>query len=92
MGSFFESPEAQEALRTWEEITQAKRLRLIEAYARGRVDEVRLAVHTVLAARSLPCSPDVRDRIDHEPRLSVLRSWLKAAVAAGSIGDVFRDG
>jgi hypothetical protein len=90
MGSFFELPEVQEALRMWEEMTRRKRL--IEAYARGRVDEVRLAVHTVLAARSLPCSPDVRDRIDQEPKLSVLRSWLKAAVTAGAIGDVFRDG
>ena len=91
MGSVFESPEAEaEALRYLEELTRRKRV--IEAYARGRVDEVRLAVHTVLAARSLPCSPEVRDRIDLEPKLSVLRSWLKAAVAAGSIGDVFRDG
>jgi len=46
----------------------------------------------VLAARSFPITPDVRARIDGEPDVARLESWLEAAVTAGAIGDVFRDG
>ena len=60
--------------------------------AQGRAAEARLLLHRVLAARSFPATPDVRARIDGEPDVSRLESWLEAAVTAASIGDAFRDG
>jgi hypothetical protein len=51
-----------------------------------------LLLHRVLAARSFPVTQDVRSRIDSEPDVTRLESWLEAAVTATSIGDVFRDG
>ena len=56
----------------------------------GRAAEARLLLHRVLAARSFPVTPDVRARIDSEPDVTRLESWLEAAVTATSIGDVFR--
>jgi hypothetical protein len=41
--------------------------------------------------RSFRVTPDVRARIAGEPDIARLESWLKAAVTAHTIGDVFRD-
>jgi hypothetical protein len=46
----------------------------------------------VLSARSFQVTSDVRVRIDREPDAARIEAWLDAAVTAGSIGDVFRDG
>jgi hypothetical protein len=62
-----------------------------EGRSEGRADEARSLLLKVLAARSLPVTPDVRARIDREPDLARLESWLEAAVTATAIGDVFRD-
>jgi hypothetical protein len=43
----------------------------------------------VLAARSLPVTPDVRARIDGESDVARLEAWHEAAVNASAIGDVF---
>jgi hypothetical protein len=51
-----------------------------------------LLLHKVLAARSFPVTPDVRARIDREPDVARLESWLEAAVTAAAISDMFRDG
>jgi len=62
-----------------------------EGREEGRADEARSLLLKVLAARSLPVHPDVRARIEREPDLARLESWLEAAVTATAIGDVFRD-
>jgi hypothetical protein len=61
-----------------------------EGRTEGRAAEARLLLHKVLAARSFAVTPDVRARIDGEPEITRLESWLEAAVTASSIGDVFR--
>jgi len=76
-----QDPNVQELIREWETKGEAK----------GRVEEARSLLLKVLAARSLVVTPDVRARIDAEPELARLESWLEAAVTAASIGDVFRD-
>jgi hypothetical protein len=78
MESLIQDPNVQELIAEWED--------------KGRAKGIRVALYTVLAARSLPVTPDVRARIDREPDLARLESWLKAAATASSIGDVFRDG
>jgi hypothetical protein len=80
--SIIQDPSVQELIGEWED----------KGRAQGRAAEARLLLHEVLAARSFPVTPDVRARIDGEPDVSRLESWLEAAVTAASIGDVFRDG
>jgi hypothetical protein len=79
--SIIQDPNVQELIREWED----------KGRSEGRADEARSLLLKVLAARSLPVPPDVRARIDHEPDLARLESWLEAAVTATAIGDVFRD-
>ena len=57
----------------------------------GRATEARLLLHAVLTERSFPVTSDVRARIDAEADVARLEAWLKAAVTATAIGDVFRD-
>lgn len=78
MESIIQDPSVQELIGEWED--------------KGRAAEARRLLHKVLAPRSVPVRPDVRARIDGEPDVTRLESWLEAAVTATSIGDVFRDG
>ena len=64
----------------------------VEGRVEGRATEARLLLHKVLTARAFPITQDVRARIDTESDVARLESWLEAAVTAGAIGDVFRDG
>jgi hypothetical protein len=75
--SIIQDPNVQELIREWED--------------KGRATEARLLLHTVLTVRSFPVTPDVRARIDGESDVARLEAWLKAAVTANAIGDVFRD-
>jgi hypothetical protein len=60
-----------------------------EGVAKGRGEEARVALHKVLVARAFRVTPDVRARIDREPRIARLEAWLEAAVTAELISDVF---
>ena len=101
MESIIQDPNVQELIREWEDKGRAEGRTegrseghaegRTEGRAEGRADEARSLLLKVLAARSLPVTPDVRARIDGEPDLARLESWLEAAVTAASIGDVFRD-
>jgi hypothetical protein len=62
-----------------------------EGRTEGRAEEARLLLDRVLAARSFAVPQDVRARIDGEPDVARLESWIEAAVTAASLGDVFRD-
>ena len=85
MESIIQDPNVQELIREWEDKGRT------QGRSEGRADEARSLLLKVLAARSLPVPPDVRARIDGEPDLARLESWLEAAITAPSIGDVFRD-
>ena len=63
-----------------------------EGFDRGRAAEARWVLHKMLVARSLAVTEDLRARIDREPDVARLESWLEAAATATTIGDVFRDG
>jgi hypothetical protein len=76
--SIIQDPNVQELINEWED--------------KGRVKGARRLLHKVLAARSFAVTPDVRARIDREPDVARLESWIEAAVTAATIGDVFRDG
>jgi hypothetical protein len=79
-----------ELQREWEDKGRDKGL--AEGRAEGRAAEARSLLYKVLALRPLPVTPDVQARIDGESDVTRLEVWLEAAVTAGSIGDVFRDG
>jgi len=79
--SIIQDPNVQELIREWED----------KGRSEGRVDEARSLLLKVLAARSLPVTPDVRARIDGERDLARLEAWLEGAATAVAIGDVFRD-
>ncbi|HEX2688447.1 MAG TPA: hypothetical protein VHN14_17575 [Kofleriaceae bacterium] len=85
MESIMQDPNVQELIREWEDKGR------IEGRAEGRAEEARSALHTVLTARSLPVTPDVRARIERESDVARLEAWLKAAVNARAIRDVFRE-
>ena len=89
MESIIQDPNVQELIREWEDKGRAEGR--TEGRSEGRADEARSLLLKVLAARSLPVTPDVQARIDREPELTRLESWLEAAVTAAAIGDVFRD-
>jgi hypothetical protein len=95
--SIMQDPNVQDLIREWEDKGRAKGLAegrnegRNEGRVEGRAEEARSLLLKVLAARSLPVSPDVRARIDGEPDLARLESWLETAVIAATIGDVFRD-
>lgn len=97
MESIMQDPNVQDLIREWEDKGRAKGLAegrnegRNEGRVEGRAEEARSLLLKVLAARSLPVSPDVRARIDGEPDLARLESWLETAVIAATIGDVFRD-
>ena len=101
MESIIQDPNVQELIREWEDKGRAEGRTegraegrtegRTEGRAEGRADEARSLLLKVLAARSLPVTPDVQARIDREPDLARLESWLEAAVTATAIGDVFRD-
>lgn len=84
--SIIQDPNVQELIGEWEAKGRE------EGRTQGRAAEARLLLHRVLAARSFSVTPDVRARIDGEPDVVRIESWLEAAVTATSIGDVFRDG
>jgi hypothetical protein len=84
--SIIQDPSVQELIGEWEDKGR------VQGREQGRAAEARLLLHKVLAARSFPVSQDVRARIDGEPDVTRLESWLEAAVTATAIGDVFRDG
>jgi hypothetical protein len=71
-------PNVQQLIREWKD--------------EGHVEATRSHLYKVLALRSLPVTPDVRARIDGEHDIARLEAWHAAAVTAGTIGDVFRDG
>jgi hypothetical protein len=77
MESIMQDPNVQELIHEWGD--------------KARAEAARSLLHTVLAERSFPVTPDVRARIAGEPDIARLESWLKAAVTANTIGDVFRD-
>jgi hypothetical protein len=79
MESIMQDPNVQELIHEWED----------KGRAEGRAAEARLLLHKVLAARSFRVPPDLRARIDREPDLARIESWLEAAVTAHTIGDVF---
>jgi hypothetical protein len=99
--SIIQDPNVQDLIREWEDKgrlegqaqgrVEGQAQGRVEGQAQGRAEEARSLLHRVLAARSLPVPPDVRARIDSEPDLSRLESWLEAAVTAATIADVFRD-
>jgi len=95
--SIIQDPNVQALIREWEDKgrTEGRAEGRIEGRSEGRAEgrahEARSLLLKVLAARSLPVPPDVRARIDGEPDLTRLESWLEAAITAASIGDVFRD-
>jgi len=82
--SIIQDPNVQELIREWEDKGRA------EGHTEGRADEARSLLVKVLSARALQVTPDVQARIDGEPDLARLESWLEAAVTAAAIGDVFR--
>ena len=84
--SIIQDPNVQELIAEWEDKGRE------QGREQGRASEARLLLHRVLAARSFPVTQDVRSRIDSEPDVARLESWLEAAVTATSIGEVFRDG
>jgi len=86
MESLFEDPNIQQLLRELKDEGHA------EGRVAGRAEEARSLLYEVLALRSFTVTSDVRARIDGEADVSRLEAWLKAAVIAGAIGDVFRDG
>lgn len=98
MESIMLDPGVQELVNEWVEKGRAMaraeaRAELhAMAYAQGRIEEARMVLHVVLAARSLSVTPSACVRIGGERDLARLESWLQAAVLAGSIDDVFRDG
>jgi hypothetical protein len=79
--SIIQDPNVQELIREWED----------KGRVEGRATEARLLLHAVLTVRSFPVTPDVRARVDGESDVARLETWLKAAVTANAIGDVFRD-
>jgi hypothetical protein len=95
--SIIQDPNVQELIREWEDKgrsegrAEGRAEGRTEGRSEGRADEARSLLLKVLAARSLPVPPGVRARIDREPDLGRLESWLEAAVTATAIGDVFRD-
>jgi len=68
--SIIQDPNVQELIHEWEDEGRA------EGRTEGRADEVRSLLLKVLAARSLPVAPNVRARIDGEPDLARIESWL----------------
>ena len=82
MESIIQDPNVQELIREWAD----------KGRVEGRAEEARMLLYKVLVARSFLLSADVRARIDREPDVAHLESWLEAAVTAAAIGDVFRDG
>jgi hypothetical protein len=80
--SIIQDPSVQELIGEWED----------KGREQGRAAEARLLLQRVLVARSFSVTPDIRARINGEPDVTRLESWLEAAVTANSIGDVFRDG
>jgi hypothetical protein len=98
MESLIQDPSVQELIREWEDKghakgrTEGRAEGRTEGRTEGRAAEARLLLHKVLAARAFAVTPDVRARIDGEPEITRLESWIEAAVTASSLGDVFRDG
>ena len=94
MESIIQDPNVQALISEWEDKGRAEgRVEgRVEGQVEGRVLEARRVLYRLLAARSFSVTPDVRARIDGEPDLARLESWLDAAMVAGTIGDVFRDG
>jgi hypothetical protein len=90
MESIIQDPNVQELIREWEDKGRAEGL--VEGRAEGHALEARVLLHKVLAARSFRVTPDIRKRIETEADVTRIEAWLEAAVTAGSIGDVFRDG
>ncbi len=91
--SIMQDPNVRELINEWEDKGRAKGLAqgLTKGRAEGRAEEARVLLRKVLAARSLRVPSGVRARIDSEPDVTRLESWLEAAVTAGTIGDVFHD-
>lgn len=98
MESLIQDPNVQELINEWVDKgramarAEAHAEACAEAFEQGRIEETRLIVHMLLAARSLPVTPDACVRIGYERDLARLGSWVKAAVTASSLDEVFRDG
>jgi predicted transposase YdaD len=90
MESIIQDPSVQELIREWEDKGRVEGR--VEGRAEGYALEARVLLHKVLAARSFRVTPDIRKRIEIEADVARLEAWLEAAVTAGTIGDVFRDG
>ena len=94
MDWLMQDPNVQELMQEWEDKGRAKGHAAghVAGHAEGRAEEARALLYKVLAARSVPVTPDVRARIDAELDVARLEAWLDAALTAATIGDVFRDG
>ncbi|HET7503745.1 MAG TPA: hypothetical protein VFK02_22145 [Kofleriaceae bacterium] len=102
MESILQSPGVQELINEWkakgraeayaDAYSRAYSSAYSRAYPEGRIEEARRLLHRVLTARSFRVTPEVRARIDHEPDIACVEAWHEAAVTAGAIGEVFRDG
>ena len=80
MDWLMQDPNVQELMQEWEDKGRAKE----------HVAVTRTHLYRVLAARSLPVTPEVRARIDAELDEARLEAWHEAAFTAASIDDVFR--
>jgi flagellar biosynthesis/type III secretory pathway protein FliH len=103
--SIIQDPNVQELINEWKDkgraegrakglakgLAEGRAEGLAKGRAKGRAAEARLLLHKVLAARSFRVTPKVRARIDSEPDVARIESWLEAAVTARAVGDVFRD-
>ena len=85
-----QDPNVQELIREWEDKGLAKGRDKV--LAEGRAEEARRLLYKVLAVRSFAVTAALRARIDGEADVARLEAWTEAAVTAGSIDDVFRDG
>jgi hypothetical protein len=106
MESLIQDPNVQELIREWESeglargmaqgVAQGRAEGMAEGMAQGRdtgrAEEARTLLYKVLAVRAFAVTPDVRARIDGELDVARLEAWLEAAVTAGALGDVFRNG
>ncbi|HEX7841738.1 MAG TPA: hypothetical protein VF469_29915 [Kofleriaceae bacterium] len=103
--SIIQDPNVQALISEWEDkgraeghaegLVKGRAEGLIKGRAEGRIKgraaEARLLLHKVLVARSFRVTLAVHARIECEPDIARLESWLEAAVTARAIGDVFRD-
>jgi predicted transposase YdaD len=85
MDSLRDDPEVQGFFKRWKAEGRA------EGKAEGRAEGKAEALLDVLAARSFKVTDELRARIAAESDVALIAAWLKKALTAGTIDDVFRD-